>query len=224
MPGSERPFRARLGSLRGQTHPGRKAEQKDRKNLGPWWCDRPTPLLLQSPLTLADSRFQSLTLYLGSNTNWIFPILTWIFLHSFWLEVIPQPSVVGKEANCVSLNSSPGEAIRSETLPLPQLSVLPTPCCLSKCGKKVPQTPSVEPRASQDFQRGPTDGYHTFQSNPELVGRDWWISLILFTFVLTTPPPAPMAITNNANSTPALRCLNTPSPSLHTTSLGWVFS
>ena len=52
----------------------------------------------------------------------------------------------------MSLNSSPEEAIRSETLPLPQLSVLPTPCCLSKCGKKVPQTPSVGPRASQDFK------------------------------------------------------------------------
>ena len=93
MPGSEHSFWAMLGSLRGQTKPGRKAEQKDRKNLGPCLCDQPAPLLPQSLLASTSSWFQSLNLNLSSNPNGIFPVLTWIFLHRFWRKVLPQPSV-----------------------------------------------------------------------------------------------------------------------------------
>lgn len=89
MPGS---FWATLGSLRGQAKPGRKAEQKDRKNLGPSLCDQLAPLLPQSLLTSVYSWFQSLTLNPRSSPNGIIPVLTWIFLHSFWLKAFPQPS------------------------------------------------------------------------------------------------------------------------------------
>ena len=70
----------------------RDTEQKDRKNLGPSLGDQLAPLLPQSLLTSVYSWFQSLTLNPSSSPNGIIPVLTWIFLHSFWLKALPQPS------------------------------------------------------------------------------------------------------------------------------------
>lgn len=188
MPGSEQSF--------GQPKRTRQASEKgraERKYLGLWGCDWPTPLFPQSPFFLCQLLVSTepwlwtwVPTPTGSSQFWPGFFCTLFGLRSFHSLLI-YPVLV-KEANYVSLNSSPEEAIGSEMLPIPQLSVLPTPCCLSKFSKNCLRHLQSSPEHLMTSKGAwPTDVVLS-KASPELVGRNWWLCLILFTFILPLSP------------------------------------
>ena len=123
---------------------------------------------------------------------------------------------LGKESNCVSLNSSPGEARGSETLSTVQLCVLLTPCCLSNCGHKCLRHLQSSPEHLRPSKEAPPVDMVLSKPSSEIVGESEgsvWSFPVHFS-------PSPKT-TNSTNSTPTLCCLNTPPPLIHTTSPGW---